>query len=174
VHRSRPATGGALGTRVSDHRMSDSTAFRCRHNENVALSNSAEGTSGSSHQPRAFRCAYAHPLTSPPRPARAGLCDWRSDSSCWACRSFVGSWHNGDSEEMMQIGCRLDADLWIVQSSNMALFEVRTPCNSIKAGSRVELPRHQPVTKSVARVSARAPLALDVRRLSQALSCDRL
>lgn len=34
VHRSRPATGGALGTRVPDHRMSDSTAFhrgRCEH-----------------------------------------------------------------------------------------------------------------------------------------------
>lgn len=36
----------------------------------------------------------------------------------------------------------------------MTLYEVRKQCNPIKAGSRVELPRHQPVTKSVAQVSA--------------------
>lgn len=36
----------------------------------------------------------------------------------------------------------------------MTLYEVRKQCNPIKAGSLVELPRHQPVTKSVAQVSA--------------------
>lgn len=42
----------------------------------------------------------------------------------------------------------------MVQSPNLALFEVWEPRNLIKAGLPVELPRHQPVTKSVAQVSA--------------------